>query len=41
MIKAYLLLIKQMPNAGIKPKHQILDNEASEEDKQAIKNYIG
>ena len=37
MIKAYLSLIQRLKNAGIKPKHQILDNEASEEYKRIIK----
>ena len=36
MIKAYLSLIQRLKNAGIKPKHQILDNEASEAFKAAI-----
>ncbi|KAL7516095.1 hypothetical protein ACHAWF_000024, partial [Thalassiosira exigua] len=37
MVRAYRALIKRLKNAGIKPKKQVLDNEASEEYKQAIK----
>ena len=37
MIKAYLSLIQRLKNAKIKPKHQILDNEALEEYKRIIK----
>lgn len=29
MIKAYLSLIDRLKEAGIKPKHQVSDNEAS------------
>ncbi len=36
IIKAYLSLSRCLKNAGIKPKHQILDNKASEEYKQMI-----
>ena len=36
IIKAYLSLLQRLKNAGIKPKHQILNNEASDEYKQMI-----
>ena len=37
MIKAYLTLVGRLRSAGIQPKHQILDNKASEEYKKTIK----
>lgn len=38
MIKSYLALIQQLKHVGIKTKHQILDNKASDEYQQTIKN---
>lgn len=37
MVRAFTALMKRLKAAGIKPKKHILDNEASEEYKQAIK----
>ena len=37
MFRAYKLLIQRLQNAGIKPKKHVLDNEISEEFKNAIK----
>ena len=37
MINAYLSLLQRLKNARIKPKHHILDNEASEEYKTIFK----
>ena len=37
IIKAYLSLIQQLKAAGIQPKKQILDNEASKEYKKTIR----
>ena len=39
MVKAYTALMKRLNAAGIKPKKHILDNKASEEYKQAIKEH--
>lgn len=38
-IKAYQSLVKQFQAAGIQPKDQMLDNEAFEEYKEAIRSY--
>ena len=37
MIKVKFYLLQQLKNAGIKPKHQTLDNEATEEYKKIMK----
>jgi hypothetical protein len=36
MIRAYLILVNHLPNAGVTPKMHILDNECSEEFKAQI-----
>ena len=37
MVRAYKILIQRLKNAGIKPEKHVLDNEISEEFKNAIK----
>ena len=37
MVKAYTAAIKRLHNAGVRPTMHILDNECSEEFKEAIK----
>ena len=39
MIQAYRVVIVQLKGAGIKPKKHVLDNEASVEFKQEIKEH--
>ena len=39
MVKAFEALMKRLRAAGIKPKKHVLDNECSEEYKQAIREH--